>query len=233
MLLITHALFRRQADELAALHEAVDGFECLVAEVGEIYNEFSTGTPDPTAIRDFVRMVYRRSAGNLKYLTLFGRASSDFRDIMGYGQNYVPTYETMDDPHYELSFCTDDYFALMDDNEGANSTGRVDIGVGRISVSTVAEAETILRKIRHYDDLSASHGDWKTNLLFFADDEQSSYVTSSETLYNMMDTICPLLTAKKLYCGAYPVVSTSSGVEIPGANADLMAAFDKGMLGSS
>ena len=229
-LILTAPIFMEQAQALADYHAQKDGINSVVVDVNEIFNEFSTGIPDPTAIRDFVRMVYRRSAGNLKYLTLFGRASADFRDIMGYGQNYVPTYETMEDPHYELSFCTDDYFALMDDVEGDNSMGHVDIGVGRISVATTDEAESVLRKIRQYDDLAASHGDWKTDLLFFADDEVSSYVTSSETLSNMMDTICPSLTAKKIYCGAYPVVSTSSGYEIPAANADVMAAFDKGVL---
>ena len=229
-LILTSPIFMQQAQELADYHAELDGVTSVVVDVNEIYNEFSTGTPDPTAIRDFVRMVYRRSDGRLKYLTLFGRASADYRNIKGYGQNYVPCYETFEAPHHELSFCTDDYFALMDDNEGRNSDGRVDIGIGRISVSTVAEAETMLRKIRHYNDLKATYGEWKTDLLFFADDQETSYVDSSETYYRMMDTICPPLTAKKIYCGAYPVVNTSNGVEIPGANSDLMAALDKGVL---
>ena len=229
-LILTSSIFLEQAQELADYHAELDGLTSVVVDVDEIYNEFSTGTPDPTSIRDFVRMVYRRSEGRLKYLTLFGRASADYRNIMGYGQNFVPCYETFEAPHHELSFCTDDYFALMDDNEGVNSDGRVDIGVGRISVSTVAEAETMLRKIRHYNDLSTTCGDWKTDLLYFADDQETAYVGNSETYYRMMDTICPSLTAKKLYCGAYPVVNTSNGVEIPGANADLMYTLDKGVL---
>ncbi len=229
-LILTSAIFLEQAQELADYHAERDGVTSVVVDVDEIYNEFSTGTPDPTAIRDFVRMVYRRSEGRLKYLTLFGRASADYRNIMGYGQNFVPCYEMFENPHHELSFCTDDYFALMDNNEGTNSDGKVDIGVGRISLSTVAEAETMLRKIRHYGDLSATFGGWKTDLLYFADDEETSYVGNTETYYRMMDTICPSLTAKKLYCGAYPVVNTSNGVEIPDANADLMSALDKGVL---
>ena len=230
MLILTSPIFMEQAQRLADYHAQQDGLRSIVVDVNEIYNEFSTGTPDPTGIRDFVRMVYRRSAGNLRYLTLFGRASFDFRNILGAGKNYVPCYEILDLPEYELSICTDDFFGMMDDNEGANSNGRVDIGIGRISVSTVEEAETILRKIQHYDDLAAVHGDWKTNLFLFADDDQQSYVDNSETYYKMSDTLCPPLTAKKVYCGAYPVVSTSTGVEIPGANADVMRAFDDGAL---
>ena len=229
-LILTSPIFLEQAQELANYHAAKDDLTSIVVNVNEIYNEFSTGTPDPTGIRDFVRMVYRRSSGQLKYLTLFGRASFDFRNINGYGQNYVPTYETFEAPQHELSFATDDYFALMDDNEGVNSSGHVDIGVGRISVSTVEEAETILLKIKHYDDLAASHGEWKADLLLLADDENPSYVNYSEGIDTMIDSQCPALTRKKLYCGAYPLQNTSSGTVNPGANADLKRAFDQGML---
>ena len=229
-LILTSPLFLEQAQALADYHAEKDGLTCMVVDVNEIYNEFSTGTPDPSGIRDFIRMVYRRSEGQLKYLTLFGRASFDFRNISGYGQNFVPTYETMEDPQNELSFCTDDFFALMDDEEGTNSKGHVDIGVGRISVATVEEAEMMLHKIRHYDNLSTTHGDWKTDFLLFADDEDGNYVEYAEVHYRMMDTLCPSLTAKKLYCGAYPVVNTSSGIEIPGANEDLIRCLDKGVL---
>ena len=229
-LIIAPADFLEQAQALADYHSAKDGLTSVVVDVDQIYNEFSTGTPDPTGIRDFVRMVYRRSSGQLKYLTLFGRASYDFRDINGYGQRFVPTYETFENPHHELSFCTDDYFALMDNNEGVNSSGRVDIGVGRISVSTVEEAETMLRKIKQYDDLTASHGEWKADLLLVADDESTSYVSNIESASVIFDTICPALTAKKVYCGAYPLTNTSAGYVNQGANADLMQALDQGVL---
>ena len=229
-LILTSPIFLEQAQALADYHAEKDGLRSIVVDVNEIYNEFSTGTPDPTGIRDFVRMVYRRSSGQLKYLTLFGRASFDFRDIKGYGQNYVPTYETFDEPNWELSFASDDYFALMDNNEGENCNGRVDIGVGRISVSTVEEAENVLRKIKNYDDLVASHGEWKADLLLLADDEKSNYVNYSENLEVSLNSLCPALTTKKVYCGAYPLQSTSSGTVNPGANADLKQAFDQGML---
>ena len=229
-LILTAPIFFEQAQALADYHAERDGVTSVVVDVNEIYNEFSTGRPEPTGIRDFVRMVYQRSGGRLKYLTLFGRASFDFRDLLGAGMNFVPCYETFDNPHHELSFCADDYYALMDDDEGINCSGRVDLGFGRISVSTVEEAETVLRKIRHYDDKSATHGQWKTDVLFFADDEKADYVRYIENYPVIMDTIRPALTPKKLYCGAYPVVHTSSGVSIPGANADLMQALDKGML---
>ena len=229
-LILAPSIFLEQAQALADYHAEKDGLTSVVVDVNQVYNEFSTGMRDPSGIRDFVRMVYLRSSGQLKYLTLFGRASFDFRDLLGYGQHFLPCFEEKDSSYYELSFCTDDFFGLMDDNEGENSMGRVDIGVGRISVSTVEEAESMLRKIKHYDDLAATHGDWKADVWLMADDENTSYVSNSEGHNNMIDTLCPALTAKKLYCGAYPLESTSTGTVNQGANADLMRAFDQGML---
>lgn len=229
-LILAPTTFIEQAHALANYHAEKDGLTSVVVDVNQIYNEFSTGTPDPSGIRDFVRMVYRRSSGQLKYLTLFGRASFDYRNINGYGQSFVPTYETFEMPHHEMSFATDDFFALMDGNEGTNSIGRVDIGVGRISVSTVEEAENILRKIKHYDNLEATHGAWKTDALVMADDDNTNYVDYADVHAFMIDTICPALTVKKLYCGAYPLTSTASGTVNPGANADLMQDLDQGVL---
>ena len=228
MLILTSRIFWQQAQALADFHAEVDGLRSVVVDVQEIYNEFSTGTPDPTGIRDFVRMVYGRSAGNLKYLALFGRASADYRNIMGYGQNLVPCYESSDSAQSELTFCTDDYFGLMDDNEGVDSQGQVDIGIGRISVSTPEEAETVLRKIRHYHDLTSTYGIWKTDFLLVSDDENTNYVEHNEEHCRGLDTLCPAMTHKKVYCGAYLTESTSSGISNPGANFDLKRALEKG-----
>ena len=230
MLIITSPLFFEQAQTLANYHAQKDWMQCVVVNVEEIYNEFATGTPDPSGIRDFVRMVYRRSAGNLKYLTLFGRASFDFRNLLGYGKNFVPTYQTKESNPSTTDFCTDDFFGLMDDNEGINSRGYLDLGIGRLPVSTVAEAETVLEKIFRYDDLAQMHGDWKSDILLVSDDEHSDYVSHNEDYDQMMESAHVPLTPKKVYCGAYPHVNTNSGVEIPGANEDLMNALDKGTL---
>lgn len=229
MLIISSPLFLQQAQELADYHLVLDGLHGVVADVEEIYNEFSTGTPDPTAIRDFIRMVYLRNSENMRYVTLFGRPSFDYRNLKGAGGNFVPCYEQKFGAESTQSFATDDYFALMDDSEGADCGGRVDIGIGRLPVSTVEEAEAVLRKIKLYDNLVERHGEWKADILYLCDDEDSGYVVSNETYCSMLDTLEPALKATKIYCGAYPHVSTSTGVEIPQANADLMEALNKGV----
>ena len=231
MLIITSPLFMEQAHTLADYHAEKDGMRSVVVNVEEIYNEFSTGTPDPTGIRDFVRMVYLRSNGSLKYLTLFGRASFDFRNLMGYGKNFVPTYQEKSvEALSERDFCADDYYGLMDDDEGSGCVGQVDLGIGRLPVSTVAEAETVLRKIFLYDDLAQTHGDWKADYLLLADDEDSAFLNNSESYEDVTDTACDALTARKVYCGAYQIVTNNLGNFVPGASDDLMRTLDKGVL---
>jgi len=230
MLIITDRRLWQQAQELADFHAEKDNMLSVVVDVKEIYNEFSTGAPDPTGIRDFIRMVYHRSAGHLKYITLFGRASFDSRDLYGYDLNLVPCYEMKEKPNHDISFCTDDYYALMDDAEGEGCTGHVDLGVGRIPAATPEEAEVALRKIKHYYDLSTTFGEWKTNHLFVSDDEDSNFIDNNEEYERIMDTIEAAMNRNKIYCGVYQKVSTTSGYRFPQVTEDMLRAFDDGLL---
>ena len=230
MLIIAAPQFLAQAQELADFHAENDGLLSVVVDVTEVYNEFGTGTPDPTGLRDFIRMVYRRSGGQLKYVTLFGRASFDFRNLLGYDLNKVPCYESMIQPHHETSFCTDDYYGLMDDAEGVNSGGRVDIGIGRLPVSTAEEADAMLLKIKHYADKKATHGEWMTNHLFVSDDDTKSYLTNNEDYQSAMDTLAPAININKVYCRVYQRVSTTSGTRFPQANTDIVDNIENGLL---
>lgn len=230
MLIITHPLFREQAEVLARFHQEEDGMTSVVVDVNEVFNEFSTGTVDPAGIRNFIRMVYSRSGKRLKYVTLFGRPSFDVRNLKGYDRNFVPCYEAKTTSQSMMKEGTDDFFGLMDDNEGQDCSGRMDIGIGRIPVSTVAEAEAVMQKIRQYNDLANNHGDWKLTHLMVADDESRSYIVAEETYDEIMDTVCPDLNSLKVYCGAYPHVTTTSGVHIPQATTDMVDALNDGVL---
>lgn len=229
-LIITPRLFWDQAEALAAFHREADGLDCQVVDVAQIYNEFGTGTPDPTAVRDFIRMVYLRSNQQLRYVLLFGKGTHDYRDIKGQGNNFVPTYEVLEMPWHEVySVCSDDYFALMGLNEGATCNGKVDLGVGRLPVTTPEQAQDMVNKIRHYADRSATHGPWLNQHLFLADNDQRTYIDYVEYLDRMLDTACPTTTSQKLYVDSYPVVTTPSGARIPEAHEVLMDYLEKGI----
>ena len=230
LLIITPRVFWEQAEALALFHQEYDGMDCAIVDVNEIYNEFSTGMVDPTALRDMIRMLYLRSEGHLKYVLLLGKGTHDFRGLKGIDNNFVPTYENNYNPCSETgSMCSDDYFALMDENEGSNCDGRVDIGVGRIPITTPEQGDAVIRKIRHYVDLAAMHGDWKNNHLIMADNDAKIYTTYAETVSNMVDTVWPVAMVKKLYLDAYPVVSTPNGDRVPLAHQALMEYFEKGI----
>lgn len=233
MLIITNREFMSQAQELADFHAQIDHMKCVVVDVEQIMNEFSTGTPDPTGIRDFIRMVYLRTGSRLNYVTLFGKASADFRDIYGYGQNYVPCYEalrfTCNEP---MNYCSDDYYGLMSPNDGPDCAGYLDIAVGRIPAATTEQADLALQKIKHYYDCAATHGRWKNELLLVADDEPTScdYARSADLCAKIMDTAFHVMNQTKLYLDEYPATPTVSGNTHPEANAALMRMFEKGVF---
>lgn len=234
LLIITPRVFWEQAQALASFHAENDAMDCLVVDVEEIYNEFSTGMVDPTALRDMIRMVYLRSEGRLKYVLLLGKGTHDYRNLKGLNNNFVPTYENTYNPCSETgSMCTDDYFALMDPEEGANCDGKVDLGVGRIPITTPEQGDAVMQKILRYVDLEAMHGSWKNNHLIMADNDTRTYAVYAEVLDGMLDTIWPLATVKKLYIDAYPVVSTPSGDRSPLAHQTLMDYFEKGFQAMS
>ena len=91
MLIITPRVFWEQAQALASFHMENDGMDCVVADINEIYNEFSTGKVDPTALRDMIRMLYLRSQGQLKYVLLLGKGTHDVISFKtGYGKSRNP-----------------------------------------------------------------------------------------------------------------------------------------------
>ena len=230
-LIFTVPMLWQQATQLADFHLEKDGLVSVVVDVNEVYNEFSTGIPDPTALRDFIRMVYNRSQHRLKYIVLFGKASSDARNLTGYGRDFVPCYEEkFFTERLSMNICTDDYFGLMDPEEGKEAAGIVDLGIGRIPVATPQEADAMIRKIKRCHDIATMHGEWKTDYMILAGDDSESYMKTSELSHSIIDTISHSLNVRKIYPMSYPVVQTPVGNRIPQAHDDLIEAFNKGVL---
>ena len=230
MLIISPRAFWSQSEALADFHREVDGMNCVIADIQEVYNEFGTGTADPTSLRDFIRMVYLRSDGNLKYVLLMGKGTHDYRCIKGVRNNFVPTYESATSAHLEVaSVCSDDYFALMGENEGNDCNGKVDLGIGRIPITTPEQGDIMVAKILHYADLSATHGSWKNNHLLVSDNDNKTYVNYVEKLDVIVDTAWSFATTKKVYMDSYPTIKTSLGDRVPGAHDALMDYINKGV----
>lgn len=228
MLIITDKIFASQAEEIKNIHED-DGLHSEVVFVDEIYNEFSSGAPDITGIRNFIRMIYHR-ASDLKYVLLLGRGSNDFKNVEGYGNNFVPPYEANTVVNEITSYVTDDYYGLMNEDEGENCLGSIDLGVGRIPVLTPDEADIAVGKIRRYIHSVKNMGNWRNNMLLFADDKKE-YAKSCDALESMLDTLNPSINVDKTYADAFVRQTMSNGAYYyPDATASILNKIDNGIM---
>ena len=231
--IITHENFREASEKLATHRNEKDGFNVVVVDIDEIYNEFSSGRVDPTAIRDFCGMLYSRDA-NFKYLLLMGDASYDYRglnDQLDF-QNYIPTYETDESLDPIDAFPTDDYFGLLSDDEGSDRLdGGLELGVGRIPAQTLDEALAVVDKIINYDNSSATLGDWRMRIGFSADDEDNNtHIRQADGIAELTERNHPEFIQDKVYFDAFNQVATPGGARFPDANTALNDNLNNGQL---
>jgi hypothetical protein len=217
MVIVAHPNFLQHAQELAQIHLDNSGLKSLVVTNQQVYNEFSSGNPDVSAIRNMMRMFYKRSTSETdmpKYLLLFGDGSYDNRTSSSVNSNYVLTYQSENSLHVTNSFVSDDFFGLLDDLEG-EATGLLDIGIGRIPCTTEAEANTAVSKIRQYLSPS-SFGGWNNQLCFIGDDgDGNMHMRDANLLAQYVEDNHPQYNIDKIYFDAYPLVSTSLGNRYP------------------
>lgn len=111
--------FREQAMRLATFHQQKNGYSVVIVEPQQIYNEFSSGTPDATAYRWFLKMLYDRAGDNInnqpKALLLFGLSSHDNRGLV-YSRMPLLSYQSFNSLDSHISYTTDDYYAFLDDS---------------------------------------------------------------------------------------------------------------------
>ncbi len=250
--IVTPALLAEAANELAEYRRA-DGLAVEVVDVDQIYNEFSGGQKDMRAVRDYFKFLYDRAPGDaerIRYALLMGDGHFDFRNLrQGIDQtpNLVLPYETEETFNPDASYSSDDYFGLLDDNEGlwtyrgysVSSSERVDIGVGRFPVQTLEEASAVVAKIRHYED-PATAGAWRTRYTFVADDAftgaNGSQAEGDLHLYNMdsvaeyvRENVLADLNPRKVYAESFDRVFVSE-YKVPGARQQLLESIDEGSL---
>lgn len=242
-LIVTAPKFIDYAREIGELHKSEEELSYVVVTPQQIYNEFSSGAQDITAIRNFVKMFYDRGTqdSSPKYLLLFGDASYDYKDRIKNNTNVVPTYETpiAYSPFKDYSFASDDYFGYLDDNEGnldnalGGSSLRLDIAIGRFPVTTIAQAEAVVNKVKRYYSRN-HHGDWRNIITFIADDMdngwESTFVTESENILRNLDTSYPVYNQKRIYSDSYKQLSTPKGNTYPDATDAVDRRMDQGSL---
>lgn len=221
-LIIYHSKFVQPAERLANFRKTNNGFNVSTVNINEIYNEFSSGKVDPTAIRDFIKMLYDRNNTDIRVL-LFGDGSFDYKNkspILGYpNENFIPVFESENSWDPIKAFPSDDYYALMNDHEGEDLKGALDISIGRIPVRTEADANNIVQKIIDYSTNAKINGPWKNQTLFVSDDgNYNLFLGYTERLTNEMESSENRFGINKAYVDANPKEVRSNEVRSPKTN---------------
>jgi hypothetical protein len=238
-LIITTSTLQSSAEKLAAFHRSNSGLHVKVVLLDQIYQEFSSGQQDIGAIRNFVKYVYRNASSpqnRVRYLNLFGDASYDFKDRVSGNTNVVPIYHALDSFSLSASYISDDFFVLMDDNEGSmvptQSTG-LDIAVGRMPVSTVAQADEMVNKVIEYHDPKA-FGRWRNNFVLISDDVdvpgESTLQQGLDALGDQISANKPFINVKKIHSDSYQQEASAGGNRYPEVRRDFVSALNQGAL---
>lgn len=234
LLIIAPPVFTDEAMRLAAMHNNRDDLSTVIVTPETIYNEFSSGSPDASAIRDFMKMFYDRHAagGKIPYLLLFGDGSYDYKDIHKQNTNFVLTFQSPESFDPVHSYTYDDYFGFLDDNEGTGSFDMVDIGIGRLPAKTVKEASVLVDKIIMYSgNSSAVQGDWRNVITFVADDEDDNeHMRQADQLAEYIDAGFKSFNIDKIYLDSYQQSATPSGNRYPDVNKAITQRIGKGTL---
>ena len=237
MIIITPKEFISAAEDLKIIHQS-DGLDVIVVTDEEIYNEFSSGLRDATAIKQFLRMLYVKASGNPnsipKYCLLFGDGSYDNRNILGHNNNKLPIFESSESLSVTNTYSSDDYFAILSDGASMQNSDFLNIGVGRLVVNDLVEANEMVQKIRNYvsEDNSSSvetcsnttsnsiYGPWRNKVVMVSDDEDNNaYFNDIEIMSGKIKSNQPTANIIKIHSDAYAQKSTTVGERIPDASA--------------
>jgi len=236
LLIIADPSLLQAAERLAAFHRQ-RGLSVHIEFPSRIYNEFSAGIADPTAIRNYVRMLHTRSSGSaaqqLRYLLLFGGASYRYKGAEGAKTNQVPSYQSDVSLDPLSTYVTDDYFGYLDSLENISAqqpAPMLDLAIGRIPARTLQQANTAVDKILSYHQ-PASLGSWRTGLTLIADDEDFNlHLYDAEYHAEMIERDFPDWQVQKIYLDAYEQQSNAGGSRYPEVNRKILDNVNSGTL---
>lgn len=228
-----------EAQRLAEAHETVDGLRVAVIPADKIYNEFSSGTPDATAYRRLMKMLYDRAENDdaaPRYLLLFGDCAWDNRMLSpawrsSRPEDYLLCFQSENSFSDVENFMMEDYFGLLDDGEGANLLmDKTDLGIGRFPVTSAAEAKVMVDKsIAHMTNRYA--GNWKNIITFIGDDgDNNLHLEYADDVANLVIDKYPQMEVRKVMTDAYQRVSTSTHNAYPAVTELLTKQVNDGAL---
>lgn len=231
LIIVTHEDFLSEAQRLAQHRQSVSGWAVNVVTTRQVYNEFSGGRQDITALRDFAKHQYDKEPGTLRALLLLGKGSYDYLNILPNNRNFVPTYQSRNSLHPLLTYSSDDYFGFLENHEGEwNESPAVnhtlDIAVGRLPVKSATEAKLIVDKIIRYETSAYLNRSWRKLIAFVADDgDENLHAIHADILASDIEQNFAHADVRKLYLDAFPQISGAAGQTSPLARAELQRLF--------
>ncbi|OYQ41589.1 peptidase C25 [Flavobacterium cyanobacteriorum] len=242
-IIVTPASLASAAERLANFHRADSQLRVKVISLESIYQEFSSGKQDIAAIRNFIKYVYNNASSpenRVKYVNLFGDASFDFKDRIPNNTNIVPIFHAyrpsgFDNYSIVTTFASDDFFVLMDPNEGRMTTsGELpDIAVGRMLVNNMSLANQMVDKVIEYKSEQA-YGRWRNEYVIITDDiDASSDVNFVQTMENLATELSQnrkFINIRKIYTDSYVQQASSGGERYPEAKDQIIRAINFGTL---
>ncbi len=227
-LVITRSDMMNQGLRIAEYYKTKLGYNAQVVDVDKIYNEYSSGSKDITAIRDFISYLHN-DRGGLKYVLLIGDTSYDYKDKTTGNDNVIFSYQSEDSSNYTTTYVTDDYFVMTKPQTDVNLANNLpSIPIGRLPASNVAEAKLLVDKtLSYYNAIpgqSTPFGEWRMKLDFVADDDFDGGIPFHTELENSIKNNFETGTTRneynirKLYMDAFPAEITAGGQKFPQVN---------------
>ena len=230
---------KAQAERLKTMHEQKDGLRVTIVPADELFNEFSSGTPDANAYRRYLKMLYDRAGTDVdmpRYLLLLGDGAWDNRMLSTEWKDYSPDdfllcYESENSSSATDCYVTDDYFCLLDDDEGGSMlVAKGDVAVGRISARTADDAGIAVDKIESYVN-NENAGAWQNLLCFMGDDgNENAHMQDADSVAREVERLYPTYQIKHVMWDAYTRVSSSTGNSYPDVTRLIKQQMQQGAL---
>ena len=216
----------RQAERLKSFHETHDGLKVNLVPADELYNEFSSGTPDAGAYRRYLRMLADKAATEEdmpKYLLMFGDCVWDNRMLTSdckklSPDDYLLCYESENSFSAVKCYVSDSWLGIISEGTGASpKEEQQDVAVGRFPVSTPEQAKVMVDKTINYMT-NANAGSWQNTLMFMGDDGNDNlHMQDCNEVADYISNLYPDFLLKKVMWDAYLRQTSSVGNTYPDA----------------
>lgn len=236
----TSQKLRAQAERLKALREENDGLRVNLVPADELYNEFSSGTPDASAYRRYLKMLYDRAQTDAdlpRYLLLFGDCVWDNRLLTSAckslnADDLLLCHESENSFSQTICYVDDGFFALLDDGEGLNpdTHDKLDMAVGRFPVYNETDAKAMVDKTIAYST-NTQGGAWQNTLVFMGDDGNNNlHMRDENETAEMINALHPGFIIKKVMWDAYKRETSATGNAYPDVTRTLKQLQQQGAL---